>query len=242
MASDEFQVQVGEFLGPLDLLLTLIEERKMLVSDISLSKVADDFIAFVKKQVVFPAGQAAQFILIAATLILIKSRTLLPVLSLSDDEEENIADLEKRLALYKIFRDASRVMGHMTGRMYFGGQKRDINPVFAPAPDMTGENVYRALDDVLKRIPRKEVRKEIMVKTVISLEEMMTRLSERIEKALSVTFTDFVGSPEDKREIVVGFLAMLELVKRGLVLVEQDAHFTEITMSYHGTIQSPRYD
>ena len=214
----------------------------MLVSDISLSNVANDFITFVKAQERFPAGQAAHFILVAATLLLIKSRSLLPVLTLSNEEEEDIHDLEKRLALYRVFRDAGRMLGGMHTRLFFGGLKRETSPVFAPAPDMTLAALHRALSEALLRAPNPEKKKEISVQGVISLEDMMTRLAERIERALSVTFKDFVGAPEDKREIVVGFLAVLELVRRGMLIANQGEHFTEISLSYAGAIQPPRYD
>ncbi|MEK7613897.1 MAG: ScpA family protein [Patescibacteria group bacterium] len=242
MSGAPFTVSIGEVVGPLDLILTLIEERKMLVSDVSLSKIADDFIQFVKSRDTFPSGEAAHFILVAATLLLIKSRSLLPVLSLTNEEEGDIHDLEKRLALYKIFRDASRVLGTLKERMYFGGLKRDTTPVFSPGSDMNTESLFRAANDVLMRSPKIEKKKEISVKTVISLEDMMNRLSHRIERALSVTFKDFVGTPEDKREIVVGFLAVLELVKRGLLLVDQEKHYSDITINYAGNTAPPRYD
>ncbi len=237
-----FTVSVGMFQGPLDLLLTMIEERKMLVNDVSLAGVADDFITFVKNQPSFPAGEAAQFILTAATLLLIKSRSLLPVLSLTGEEEESIHDLEKRLALLKIMRDAARGLAGLTTRLYFGGLRRDTTPVFSPASDMTAVRLREAVANALSSAPTPELKKEVSVASAITLEEMMGRLSERIERALSVTFTDFVGTPEDKREIVVGFLAMLELVKRGMVLVEQDAHFSDITIHYSGKGDAPRYD
>lgn len=214
----------------------------MLISDVTLSTVADEFIQYVRNQAHFPAGQAAHFILVAATLLLIKSRSLLPMLSLSNDEEESIDELEKRLNLYKIFRNVAKKLSHSTGRLYFGGLKRDTNPVFAPAPDMDAQSLHGAVLEVLKRAPQKEVRREVAVKTVISLEEMMSRLTKRIEQALSMTFTEFVGTPEDKREIVVGFLAVLELVKRGLVMADQHDHFTDITVLYQGKAVPPRYD
>ena len=242
MAGQAFEITVGEFTGPLDLLLTLIEERKMLVSDVSLAQVADEFIEFIKSQDTFPAGQAAHFILVAATLLLIKSRSLLPVLSLTKDEEEDISDLEKRLALYTIFRSAGRTLGTLHQRLFFGGLKRDTTPLFSPSPDMSAEALQSAMNDVLQRAPRKETKKELVVEAVVSLEEMMQSLATRIERVLSVTFKEFVGSPEDKREIVVGFLAVLELVKRGTLLVEQSAHFSDITLHYSGASRPPRYE
>lgn len=240
--NNTFNVTVGTFTGPLDVLLTLIEDRKMLISDVSLAEVADDFVKFVQEQEYFPAGEAAHFILVAATLLLIKSRSLLPMMKLTEEEEEDVEGLEKRLSLYKIFRDASKELGRQGAQLFFGGRRRDVSPIFAPAPDMTHEALYSALQETLKRVPRKEQREQVAVKTVISLGDMMTRLHDRIERALSLSFTDFVGSPEDKREIVVGFLAMLELVKRGTVLVEQEGQFSDITINYHGASGPPRYN
>lgn len=236
-----FAVKVGEFEGPLDLLLTLIEERKMHVSDVSLSQVADDFITYVRAQASFPADQAASFILTAATLLLLKSRALLPVFTLTDEEEEGVHDLEHRLNLYKVFRDVARQLGALKNKIYFGGLKKDTEPLFAPAPDMTTDALYHALFDVLKQAPTPEKKQETVVRSVVSLEEMMGRLGERVEKALSVTFKDFVGSPEDKREIVVGFLAVLELIKRGMLLAEQGSAYGDIRLEYAGNPRAPKY-
>lgn len=236
-----FQVKVGLFEGPFDLLLTLIEERKMHVSDVSLGNIADDFVSYVRAQTAFPAGEAASFILTAATLLLLKSKALLPVFSLTDDEEEDVKDLGHRLNLYKVFRDIARVLAGQNGRIYFGGIRRDSEPLFAPGPDMTTDALRASLNDVLAQAPTPEKKQETFVASVISLEEMMLRLGERIEKALSTTFKDFVGTPEDKREIVVGFLAVLELVKRGQLMAEQVGEHGDITLEYAAKPQAPRY-
>lgn len=239
----DFRVKMGDFEGPLDLLLTLIEERKMHISDVSLANVADDFIGFVRDQSAFPAEQAASFILTAATLLLLKSKALLPVLSLTDDEEEDIKDLEHRLSLYKVFRDISRVLGKLEGRIFFGGQKKDLEPLFSPAPDMNPQALHDSLQEVLRHAPTPAEKKpEAVVAPVLSLEEMMTRLGERVEKALATTFNEFVGSPEDKREVVVGFLAVLELVKRGMLLAEQLNQYGDIQLEYAAKPSAPKYD
>lgn len=216
----------------------------MLISDVSLSQVADEFIAYVRAQAAFPAGQAAQFILVAATLLLLKSKALLPIFSLTEDEEGDIKDLEHRLALLSAYRSIAKRIGGLLGTpLFFGGLRRDTNPVFAPSKDMSVKALHEAALAVLARAPEVERLPETEVAKVVSLEEMMVRLSERIERALTLTFKDFVGTPDDKREVVVGFLAILELVKRGLLSAEQEAHFTEIRMQYAGsTTQAPRYD
>lgn len=238
-----FTVKVGGVEGPFDLILTLVEERKMHVSDISLAKIADEFIAFVRAQTAFPTGTAAHFILTAATLLLLKSKALLPVFSLTEDEAGDIKDLERRLALYQVYRGIAKRIGTFLGRpLFFGGLKRDREPIFAPSRDMTVEALAQSIKNVLAQAPQTTALRETEVKSVISLEEMMVRLADRIESALSLTFKDFVGTPEDRHEIVVGFLAILELVKRGLLNAEQDAHFSEIRMQYAGTVQAPKYD
>lgn len=242
MTTTQFQVQVGEFEGPFDLLLSLIEERKMHVSDVSLAAIADEFVTFIKEQASFPADQAASFILTAATLLLLKSKALLPVFTLTEEEEEDVKELEHRLNLYKVFRDIARKIGALTGRIYFGGLKRVSEPLFAPAPDMSTASLHSTLQDTLAHAPLPEKRPETRVASVVSLEEMMTRLGERVEKALATTFRDFVGSPEDKREIVVGFLAVLELVKRGMLLAEQMNQYGDISLEYAGSPTAPKYE
>ncbi len=241
--SDAFAVRIGEFEGPLDLLLNLIEERKMLISDISLTQVADDFLSFIQNQTVFPLGQAAHFVVVAATLLLLKSRALLPVLTLSDEEEGDVRDLEFRLALLQVFRGIAKNLSRLDRHMEFGSGASITEPLFIPPSDLSIESINAAGKRVLMEAPTQLTNPEVTVKTVVSLEEMMDSLSARIEKAVMMTFKEFTGSnASDRYEIVVGFLAMLELVKRGLMNVQQENARGDITMSYRGQIKPPRYE
>lgn len=237
-----FSVKTGEFEGPLDLLLDLIEERKMLVSDISLSQVADDFLSYLQTHVTLPVGQAAHFLVVAATLLLIKSRSLLPILSLTNEEKGDVKDLEFKLSVYQIIRNTSRAMNLLTSRMFFGEGVRS-DALFVPSKDLFLLSIQEAAKRAIQAAPSAApLKDEVSVQTVVSLEEMMNRLSDRIVKAVHLTFRDFTGSATDKRELVVGFLAMLELVKRGLVLVEQGEGFGEITMNYNGERGAVRFE
>src|ERR1700675_2175012 len=94
--------------GPLELLLELIEKRKFLINDISLAAVTDEYIARVNAAVELPVGETAEFVALAATLLLIKSRSLLPQLELTSDESRDIKELEYRLALYQIIKETAR--------------------------------------------------------------------------------------------------------------------------------------
>ncbi|TAJ16010.1 segregation/condensation protein A [Patescibacteria group bacterium] len=237
-----FSVKTPVFEGPLDLLLSLIEDRKLLISDVSLTKVADDFIGYIQNQVAFPVGTAANFILVSATLLLLKSRALLPVLSLTKDEEGDIKDLEFRLKLYQLFRNVATELGQRKQRMFFGSGIRTNVPVFTPPADLSIISISEAISRALQSVPQQKKRDEISVKSVISLEEMIDTLSERISRAIEMTFSDFTGNnATNKKEVVIGFLAMLELFKRGMVLVEQDQSFGDIRIAYNGSMQVPRF-
>lgn len=237
-----FSVKTPTFEGPLDLLLDLIEERKMLISDISLSEVADTFLAYLSNQNEFPLKDTAQFIVVAATLLLIKSRALLPVLTLTDDEEGDIVDLERRLALLKIMRDAAKALAVSRARMYFAEGTRVKDPIFVPPPDLASPALIAAMRDVLTNAPKLVKRDEVVVDAVVSLDEMIDRLTVRVQKAIALTFSQFTEGSTNPRDIVVGFLAMLELVKRGFANVSQSEHFEEITIEYAGSAGTPNYD
>ena len=96
-----YNVKTHIFEGPLDTLLSLIEKRKLFINDISLAQVADDYISYVRSLTDFPLADSAHFVLIASTLVLIKSKSLLPNLSLTEEEQSNIDDLEDRLKHYQ---------------------------------------------------------------------------------------------------------------------------------------------
>src|ERR1700722_10805929 len=108
--SPTFSVATQTFEGPLEALLNLIEARKLSISEVSLSEVCDAYLAYVEKLPEMPLGETAQFILVASSLLLIKSRTLLPTLELSADERESVEELEKRPARYAIVRRAAKLL------------------------------------------------------------------------------------------------------------------------------------
>src|SRR5437773_2621351 len=111
-----FAVKTEQFEGPLDLLLDLIGRRRLFINDISLSKVTDDYLEYLKGLNQFSIPDSANFILIASTLVLIKSKSLLPTLNLTEEEEMSIADLEERLRIYKILKEATVGLREHFGR------------------------------------------------------------------------------------------------------------------------------
>lgn len=228
-----YKLQKPYFEGPLDLLLDLIEKRKLFINDISLSEIADDYIAHVERLSDFPVSDTANFVLIASTLVLIKSKSLLPTLDLSDEEKGSIEDLELRLRIYKEFRDISKKIGEIFGKniIFSNVENKKAEAVFAPTSEISLEAMQMAMADVLKNLPKKEEPPKTTVKKIVSLEEMMDNLASRIQNSLRLSFKNFT-SKEERLNAIVGFLAMLELVKRGVIAVRQDKNFADIEMEH----------
>jgi segregation and condensation protein A len=242
--TSQYTVKTNVFEGPLDLLLSLIEKRKLLINDISLAGVADDYIEYINKQEDFSMAHTADFILIASTLVLIKSKSLLPTLSLSEEEQESIDDLEKRLKLHQRMKELSLHISKNFGKkiIFPKTHAKNVVPVFSPDKDLSVSKIADGIKSVLHNLPKKIVTlPKKVVEKVISLEEVIENLTQRINKNLKMSFEEFSGiGKEEKVNVIVSFLAMLELVKQGIVSVTQDKHFSDITIETDN-IETPEY-
>ena len=243
MSPENFSIKTEIFEGPLDLLLSLVEKRKLFISDISLSKVADDYVAYLNNHGHFPIAQSAEFLLIASTLLLIKSKSLLPALDLTVEEEESIQDLEYRLKLYQRIKELSLHVKEKFGKniIFEKNLSKDIEPIFSPDSTMTVPHLFQTIKDVIKSIPKKELIPKAVIRKVISLEEMIENLTDRIKTSLKMSFKEFAGVGKvEKVTIIVSFLAMLELVKQGMISVTQEKEFADIDIETQN-ISVPKY-
>ncbi len=241
---EPYHIRTEAFQGPLDLLLSLIEKRKLLINDISLSEVSSDYLTYLEQHPEFPIAEAAQFVLVGSTLLLIKSRSLLPVLSLTTEEQDAIADLEQRLRALDLFKTLGKGLSEQFGSvpLYARKRVRKQQISFSPLPEATAGGMSEAIGRVLNSLPvAKQGLTETTVKRVVSLEEMMNRLTKRINESMNITFREFAGTaPEGKLNLIVSFLAMLELVRQGIVRVEQEGMHGDIRM-HNDAVGVPRY-
>ena len=243
-ATQKFLIRAGTYEGPFELLLELIEKRQLSVSEISLAQVTDEFIEHVRGHAQFPMEVASQFIGTAATLLLIKSRSLIPELELSKDEEEDVEDLTRRLAAYERARDAARELSRIFGRTpLIEAGERAPEPHFSPTRDLTQELLVQALVNTFaaREKDRQEKIPEARVRTTISIEEVMDSLQKRVERALTLSFTEFTGDKKEKVEVIVSFLALLELVKQGAVDAAQHSTYGEIHITNSNSSAIPQY-
>lgn len=226
-----YHIRLDQFEGPLDLLLGLIEKEKLDITQVSLAKVADQYLEYLKNEQSISLENLSSFLSIAARLVLIKSRALLPILNFTDEEEEAMEDLEIRLKLYQKFREASLRLGAMVAkkrpaypRESFLGQQS----VFYPPKDISSGVLHEHFLNVLGDIPVFEDLPEKEVAAVVSLEEKIYHLQTTLAERVESSFLEFAKTAKDRIEVIVSFLAVLELVKQRIIHVEQRETWSDI--------------
>lgn len=235
-----FSVSTPAFQGPLQILLNLIEERRLSISDVSLAEVCDAYLAYLERLQNLPLPETSQFILIASTLLLIKSRSLLPLLEMTEEERESVEELEARLAEYKIIRAAAKILRREWGRtpLLFPFHVPEREPIFTP-----GKISVQALKDAVLRLlsilPNPIEMARATVAPVLALEDVIKRLEKRISAVIKAKFSDLPGT-NDKNEVIVYFLAMLELVRSGSVSATQERLFSDIVLEAE-SLTAPKY-
>src|SRR3989344_1691791 len=183
METETYQIKTAGFEGPFGLLLDLVEKRKLFINDVSLASVTEDYLKHINKLGGLTSREIASFVLVASTLILIKSKSLLPDLSLTSEEEGDIKNLEERLRLYELFtRLGGNIKNNFGKRIIFAPlERKNEILVFLPDEQITKDSMMTFARDVLGAMPKKVFLPEVEVRKVISIEEMIRRLTERIQ-------------------------------------------------------------
>lgn len=236
-----FSVKTKVFEGPLELLLDLVEKRKLLINDISLATVTDDYLEQVHAAEELSLPNISQFVALASTLLLVKSKSLLPVLTLTEEEEVSIADLENRLKKYQFFRDVGLEIQEQFGKkvLYQPQYSKPQTPIFLPDELCTLENLHEAMLNSLKNLPENKPKAKAKIKAVISLGEMIKKLERKIAATPHFKFSE-LRDQNDKKTTIVGFLAVLELFRQGNLIITQVRHFSEIEIELENS-QIPTY-
>ncbi|MEA2007238.1 MAG: ScpA family protein [Patescibacteria group bacterium] len=225
-----FQVKTKQFEGPLHLLLELIENQKLDITRVSLTHVADDFLAHIEKEKGIGLGSLSEFLLISSQLILLKSKALLPIFEFTQEEEEDLEDLQQRLIEYQKFQKISEEIGkarELNKISFSRDEERTFLSVFIPQ-DISSKYLNEVYVNILQEVPAKEDLAEHVMEEVVSLEEKIVQLKDTIEKRMKIAFHETVEQAESKVDVVVTFLAMLEMIKQRIVSVQQSEMFGEI--------------
>ena len=230
-----YTVKTEQFEGPLDVLLQMIEAKKMDVTRLSLVCVTDQFVAYVESNDEIPLLQLADFLVVTSRLLLIKSRALLPVLEIDEEEEEEIEDLEFQLKEYKRFKEISEELQKMSeSDVYlFRQEKRVSLDQYLPQPqpqdyDVSSKEMEYLFEEVLRAIPDPKKLKEKVIQKVVSLEERVFHIKKRIFREKRGSFSQYVQGARGVDDVAISFLAVLELVRSRTVESRQEKTFGEI--------------
>lgn len=223
------QIKLEKFEGPLDLLLQLIEQEKLPIAEVSLSQVAEQYLEHLKNAKV-PPEELADFLLVAAKLLYIKSKILIPQL-VDEDLEEGIS-LEEQLRMYKEFVEASKRIQKIIAEKGLAFSREKIPTVqeaaFRAPPKLTGEKMCLVIQEIIESLrPLIKAPAEVMRRT-ISIQEKISHLKELVLQKSRLIFKNWISRAEDRTEVVVSFLALLEMVKQRHVVANQTNLFTEI--------------
>ncbi len=228
-----YKVKLEKFEGPLDLLLDLIEKEKMDITHVSLSKVTDDYLKYLESSEGINPSILADFLHVAAQLILIKSRNLLPEINLGTDEEVSAAELQARLMQYKKYKDLSLKIQELYGKNISFEQKFSMQKIdaFYPGKTLDFKNMNLALVDLLGRFEKLVVLEKKIIKKAVSIKEKIVYIKSLILKQAKFKFHDLIKNKKSKTETIVSFLALLELAKQHFLFVQQDKIFGDISIN-----------
>lgn len=226
-------IKIDHFEGPLDLLLQLIESEKMEITQVSLIQMTEPFVQHVREhQGTIAPEELADFLVVAAKLVYLKSRAILP--GLTDAELDEGPDLETQLRLYKTFVAAADRFDQIwnSGARSFGRTRHPVRDMvgFIPPRNATMPLLQELYQKVIRRLePIAQLPKAAILRA-ISIEEKIEQLRARVARSLKTSFHRFMAEAQDRSEMVVSFLALLELIKQRIVSVNQGHLFEDIQL------------
>lgn len=229
-----YRVKLTNFEGPLDLLHKLIESKKLDITEVSLAQVADQFIAYIKNLQEASPKDLADFLVMAGRLALIKSRALLPSLTLTPEEEGDIANLKEQLAEYYELRQITQELHLLDKRrkiFYTREYLQDIRPVFYFPRVLKASKMAAALKNLLETITLPQRIPQAQAIDIISLERKIAALAETLRKRRELSFSETLTSSETGEKVAT-FLGVLELMKSSGLLAEQKGNFEEIKLKW----------
>jgi segregation and condensation protein A len=229
------RVSVDVFDGPLDLLLSLVKERQLDIATVPLASIAEQYLAFIQAMEALDVELAADYLVVAATLIFLKSKALLPPIPLefAGDPEESAeaveARLRRRLIAYSKYRDAGqdlKVRAAEAAAFYVRPDGGDLTAGFVQRYRIDAAKLAGALAAALRAA---KPEKRTIVRERVSLVEQMDVVARAVRRAGRASFLDLCAGL-DRLAIIVTFLAVLELVRRERLRIAQDQAYGDIEL------------
>jgi len=229
-----YNVSTQQFSGPLDLLLQLVEKKNLEITEISLAKVTQDYLNYIGDQALVRPEELADFLVIASTLLLIKSKCLLPTLGLEVEEEEEILDLENRLQLYKIYKEQGvKIYERWSKNFYLFTRPawKDIRIKFSPPNNISLPRFPQFFKKVLGAFEEEASLQEKKITKIVTLKQRIQELVRKLTKGKDYNLEELVPDKNKRVDLVITFLAVLYLVKENIIKIKQEKNFGSIWIS-----------
>ncbi|MEK7537501.1 MAG: ScpA family protein [Patescibacteria group bacterium] len=224
-------VKVATFNGPLDLLLQLIESEELDISQVSLANVTDQYIASLQAMDELPIDELADFLVVAAKLLLIKSRLLVPDAAAEDDSG---LELEHQLKMYQAFVAAAKHVAKLYNRhrvLYPREGYAAMEPIFNPPEHLKIDHLREIFSDVLKELePITRLPQTVIVRT-INIRHKIEQITQRLLAEKTMSFHQLLRQSNNKTEVIITFLAVLEMVKLRTAAVAQETLYADLNIT-----------
>ena len=232
----EYKVKFEVFEGPLDLLLYLVKKQEVDIYEVNLTQLASQFIEYIEVMRLLDLEIAGEFLVMASTLMYIKSRELLPVDKQVEVEEEDEGEdphweLIRQLVEYKKFKDSAAQLQQLEERQENVYRREAPKPVFESEPQKPDVSIFdliNAVNAILQRVAQRDGESREIFEDKWSVSEKIEMLGKLIAEKSRMKFSELFEDATSRTEVVVTFLAMLELIRLKQVICVQSDHFAEI--------------
>lgn len=214
-------IKLEKFEGPLDLLLQLIELEKLNITEVALSQVTEQFLHYLDKLEIEKSEELANFLVIATKLVYLKSRTLLPYLNPEEDEGPSLAD---QLKMYQQYIEASKKINiyWQQNRIAYGRIEPPVKVTEFILPlNAKTKDLNKAMEKLVTRLRPPTPLPQITIDRALSVKQKVESIWQALKQHKSINFKDLLNKSESKTEVIVSFLALLELMRDQKAFISQ---------------------
>lgn len=224
---DGFKVDLGFFEGPLDLLLFLVKKEELSIWEVSLTKITEEYLKYLEEKKFINPSREADFLLIASILIHLKSSRLLPKIKLEEGEEDEEFALRERIETYGIIKNYAEALKRLEESVNI--LRRGKGEEIGAETIWEFPSLYEIAKAFIEVAKRKEREESIPYRErKISIEEKISELLSILKMSGSLKLLEYLENLNSLEEIIVTFLAILEMIRSGFITAKQKKEFGEI--------------
>ena len=226
----DFQIEIEAFKGPLAVLLELIDGEELKIANVTLGSITERFLLYIEDVEKVAPHDVADFLIVAGRLLYLKSKLLLPELTIEDEEG---IDLTDQLKIYARFAEAAKYMADRaaSNKVAYNGARMKIEvPEFTEPVGLSVSMLKEAIENLVEKVRPYVALPSAMMERTVTIEEKIEELKGKIRDSANAYFHD-ITNRGSRSDVVASFLALLELLKQDLIKTKQKGHFEDIAIS-----------